>query len=90
MGVRFGIAESRLLAVTRPADAARNLQILLKEANRRQYLGQQFQIRLAAGEIELRSTNQAIGHDHLRLLAQDAQAKGFMQIADQAKRAGGT
>ncbi len=90
VGVRFGIAESRLLAVSSPADAARNLQILLKEANRRQYLGQQFQIRLAAGEIELRSSSQVAGRDHLSLLAKEAQAKGFHMIADQARRAGGT
>src|SRR5258708_15658168 len=90
VGVRFGIAESRLLAVTRPADAASALQILLKEANRRQYLGQQFQIRLAAGEIEFRSANQAVGREHLSLLAKEAQMKGFALIASQAKRAGGS
>lgn len=87
--VRFGIAENRVLGLTKPAEATRALEALLKDANRRRYLGQQFQIRLAEAEIELRSSDQAAAHGHLALLAKEARANGFFLIANWATHASG-
>ena len=82
--VRFSIAENRFLTSTQPAEAAAALQGLLKDANRRKYVGEQFRIRLALGEIELGSSNKASAHAHLTTLARDARAAGFILIASKA------
>ena len=84
VNVRFGIVGNRLLALTKPAEASSALQLLLKDANRRQYVGQGLQIRLVIGELELRSSNRAAAHDHLVMLANDARESGFTLIANKA------
>jgi hypothetical protein len=84
VNVRFCIAENQLLALTKPAEASAALQLLLKDANRRKYVGQGFQIRLAIGEIELRSSNRAAARDQLVMLARDARESGFTLIANKA------
>lgn len=89
MDVRFGIADDRILGLTKPAEATRASEALLKDTNRRRYLGQQFQIRLAEAEIELRSSDKASAHDHLVLLAKEARANGFFLTANRATHASG-
>ena len=87
VNVRFDIAENRLLALTKPAEATASLKHLLTDAVRTQYLNQQFEIRLAAAQIELTSSDKTAARSHLAQLAKDARTKGFMLIADKATHA---
>jgi hypothetical protein len=47
----------------------------------------QFEIRLALGEIEMKSGQTASGAAHLKSLEKDATAKGFLLISRKAKAA---
>ena len=66
------------------AEAKKILGSSLTEATKCGYLGYEFRIRLALGEIELKHGNAAAGRASLEALARDAQAKQFGFIARSA------
>jgi hypothetical protein len=47
----------------------------------------EFEIRLALGEIEMKSGKRSSGTDRLKSLERDATAKGFLLVARKAKAA---
>jgi tetratricopeptide (TPR) repeat protein len=84
----IGIVSARILAQTHnPAEAEKQLNLLLDESTRDGLVSYQFEIRLALGEIEMKSGNASSGVAHLRALERDASAKGFLLIAHKAKAA---
>jgi len=68
------------------ADALRGLQAVLTEATKFEYLGIEFEARLAMGEIEMRQ-NAETGRAQLRSLAKIAREKSFLRIARLAEAA---
>ena len=72
---------------TTPAASAgvgRLLQSSLEEAHRCGYLGYEFRLRLALGEVEMKHGPAATGRTRLEQLAQDAKAKGFAAVAQKS------
>jgi eukaryotic-like serine/threonine-protein kinase len=87
---RLGLAAAvgRLqAAVGDPAAAEKLLQDALAEAARLGFVNHQFELRLALGEIEMKSGKTAAGRARLTALQKDAAAKGFNLIAEKARRA---
>lgn len=72
-------------AAGRSPEALRHLQALLAEAASAGYVNDQFELRLALGEIEIHSGNLAAGRGRLTPLIAEAQAKGFNLIARKAR-----
>jgi tetratricopeptide (TPR) repeat protein/class 3 adenylate cyclase len=84
----IGIFSARILAQTHdPAEAEKQLNLLLDESTRDGLVSDQFEIRLALGEIEMKSGKTASGMARLKSLEKDATAKGFLLIAHKAKAA---
>jgi hypothetical protein len=84
----IGIVSARILARSHdPADAEKQLNLLLDEATRTGLVSYQFEVRLAIGEIEMQSGKTSSGMTHLKSLERDASAKGFLLIANKAKAA---
>ena len=69
------------------AEALKMLQTLLDDAAKNGYLPHQFEIRLALGNIEIKSGLVSAGRARLDALQRDARAKGFLRIAREAKEA---
>jgi tetratricopeptide (TPR) repeat protein len=81
-----GIVSARILAQNYdPVEAEKELNLLFDESTRDGLVSYQFEIRLALGEIEMKSGKAASGVAHLRSLEKDATAKGFLLIAHKAK-----
>ena len=84
----IGIVSARILAQSHdPAEAEKQLNLLLDESTRDGLVSYQFEIRLALGEIEMKSGKTAAGMARLKSLEKDATAKGFLLIAHKAKAA---
>jgi DNA-binding winged helix-turn-helix (wHTH) protein/tetratricopeptide (TPR) repeat protein len=66
------------------AEAENTLTSSLAEARRCGYLGYEFKLRLALGDIEMKHGNATAGRIRLETLAKDAQAKGFVFVAHSA------
>ena len=82
----IGIVNARILAQTHnPAEAEKQLNLLLDESTRDGLVNNQFEIRLALGEIEMKSGKTASGVARLKSLEKDASSKGFLLIAHKAK-----
>lgn len=83
-----GIVSARIFAQSHdPAEAEKQLNLLLDESTRDGLVSYQFEIRLALGEIEMKSGKMASGVARLKSLEKDATAKGFLLIAHKAKAA---
>jgi hypothetical protein len=90
--IRFGqwllIYANRIRAASgKPEDVAqatKSLEDELADCERHGTVNQQFQARLALGEIRIESGARATGRAQLASLEKDAQAKGFGLIARQA------
>jgi tetratricopeptide (TPR) repeat protein len=83
-----GIVSARVLAQSHdPAEAEKQLNLLLDESTRDGLVSYQFEIRLALGEIEMKSGKTSTGVARLKYLERDATAKGFLLIAHKAKAA---
>jgi tetratricopeptide (TPR) repeat protein len=87
----FSIVAARVRAASgRPADlaeAVKTLNAALAEATKYGFAGYQFEARLCIGELEMKSGHETAGRAHLRALARDATAKGFLLIARKAAAA---
>jgi eukaryotic-like serine/threonine-protein kinase len=84
----IGMVSARILAQSNdPAEAEKQLNLLLDESTRDGLVSYQFEIRLALGEIEMKSGKTATGTSRLKSLEKDATAKGFLLIAHKAKAA---
>jgi tetratricopeptide (TPR) repeat protein len=91
--VRFAVAlaEARIAAAAGPAAAAESRKLLeaaLAQAVQHGYLGYAFQLRLALGELDVRSGHAVEGRASLVALANEASAKGFGLIARKALASG--
>ena len=82
-----GIVSARILQNHDPAEAEKQLNLLLDESTRDGLVGYQFEIHLALGEIEMKSGKTTSGMARLKSLEKDAAAKGFLLIAHKAKAA---
>ena len=83
-----GIVSARILAQSHdPAEAEKQLNLLLDESTRDGLVNYQLEIRLALGEIEMKSGKTASGMARLKSLGRDASTKGFLLIARKAKAA---
>ena len=81
----IGILSARILAQGHdPAEAEKRLNLLLDESTRAGLVEQQFEIRLALGEIEMSSGKTAAGRVRLAALIKDARSRGFVLIAHKA------
>lgn len=86
----IGLVSARIQAQTHdPAEAEKQLNLLLDESTRDGLVSYQFEIRLALGEIEIKSGKTASGVARLKSLEKDATARGFLLIAHKAKAAAG-
>ena len=74
-------------AAGKSAEATKVLEALLAEAKKFQYLGYEFQARLALGEAEIKARKTAAGRTRLAALQKDAEAKGYLLIARKALKA---
>ena len=84
----LGIVSAQIFAQSHdPAEAEKQLNLLLDESTRDGLVSYQFEIRLALGEIEMKSGKTASGVARLKSLENDASAKGFLLIAHKAKAA---
>ena len=82
------LTQARLYSSDREFSAAlREAQRGCDEAQRMDQGSLYMKARLLLGEIELRSGNQKTGRRHLQELEQEAEAKGFGLINDQARKA---
>jgi eukaryotic-like serine/threonine-protein kinase len=90
-GPRFdaAMASARVLSTTGKApDAVTKLESTIAEAKRYGYLAYELQARLVLGRIEMRSGS-AGAAARLAALERDARAKGFVLVADNARREAG-
>ena len=86
-GIRIAcdIAAERVAAAAGKRDeAAKGLEALLLESTQLGFLGMQFDIRLALGEIEMKSGEGRRGEARLMALEREATAKGFALVARKA------
>ncbi len=67
-------------------DALRNLDRVIAEARRANFMGVVMEARLARGEIQIRSGHAAGGRAKLESLAQEAKAKGYGLVAQRAAK----
>ena len=82
------ITSARLGAASgNPRQALNNLQDTLATAKAAGFLNGEFEVRLALGEIEMKSGRLASGRTRLQRLKQDAEAKGFLLISRKAAAA---
>jgi len=82
------ITSARLRAASgNPQQALDSLQNTLATAKASGIVDGQFEVRLALGEIEMKSGRLASGRSRLRHLTQDAEAKGYLLIARKAAAA---
>jgi tetratricopeptide (TPR) repeat protein len=82
------VATARLDASSGKYDTAtKSLESTLAEANKIGLVGLQFESRLALGEVAMSSGNQGEGNAVLKLLKQEAAARGFALIARKADAA---
>jgi ATP/maltotriose-dependent transcriptional regulator MalT len=72
------------------AEARKNLEAGLAEATQHGLVQTEFEIRLALGEIEIKSGDSAAARTQLTALEKDARARGFTLIARQAAKAMGS
>ena len=85
-----GILAARLDAVSgKYGDAQRNLNDLLKQAVKTGAVRQQYRIRLALGEIEIKAGKTQQGRGRLAALERETTAKGYLLIAHKAAIARG-
>ena len=68
------------------AAAIKSLEASAMEAHRHGFAGLQFEAQLAWAEIEMASGRAASGRNRLHRLERDAQTKGFLSIARQARQ----
>ena len=89
--LKLALATASVRAASgRPADqaAASNiLEAMLAQAKKHGFVGYQLEVRLALGEIEVKSSQIAAGRARLTALEKDARAKGFLLIARKAAAA---
>jgi len=64
--------------------AAKLLETIEADASKNRFLQEQFEARLALGEIEMKSGDTASGRAHLSALGKDARDSGFLLIARRA------
>jgi tetratricopeptide (TPR) repeat protein len=69
--------------------ARKKLDGALAAANKAGLVLEEFETRLAIGELEMKLGNSASGRAHLAALEKDATAKGFLLIARKARAIGG-
>ncbi len=87
--IEFGVAITAArvrAAMGKPAEAIQTLSTTLAEATKYGFVKQQYEARLALGEIEMKSGAPA-GRARLAKLQKDATAKGFLLIARKATAA---
>lgn len=80
--LKFAIAAAA--ANSKADEAKRSLQAALRDAIKHEFFDYQLQARLALGEIEGKSGQNALVRTHLRQLQQEATAKGFGSVAQKA------
>ena len=81
----IALLSARILAQGHdPAEAEKRLNLLLDESTRAGLVEDQFEVRLALGEIEMSSGKTAAGHIRLDALVKDARSRGFLLIARKA------
>lgn len=86
--LRLGIAVAQLNAASgNTADAIKDLESLLSEAQKAGFYGLQLDARLALGEIEVQSGEVAVGRMRLEALEGEASTRGYGLIARKAKAA---
>ena len=86
--IGFAIETARVrAALGKNAEAKSSLETALAEATKYGLGGDQLEARLGLGEIEMKSGQTAVGRAHLKALAKDARAKGFLLIARKATAA---
>jgi len=84
----YAIVEARIKAATgKVAESEGILEAGLAEASKHGYLGSEYEIELALGEIEMKSGNIAAGRRRLDDLEKDARARGFLLVARKAAAA---
>ena len=81
------IAMTAARTVESTTEALSELQAILSETTKREYVGLAFDARLAIGEIELRGGQRAAARAHLSSLAKEAADKGYGLIARKARAA---
>jgi tetratricopeptide (TPR) repeat protein len=91
--LRAGIVAARLQATSggksEIAESKKRLRSLAAEATRTAFLPEQFDSRLALGQIEMKSGEITAGRIHLAALGKEAGEKGFLLIAHKAQRGAG-
>jgi tetratricopeptide (TPR) repeat protein/TolB-like protein len=82
------VTSARLAAASgNPRQALKSLQDTLATAKASGFPNGEFEVRLALGEIEMKSGRLASGRSRLQRLKQDAEAKGFLLISRKAAAA---
>ncbi len=85
--LRAAIVEGQVQAAAgRPRDAVRILQETIASAKRMGYVGFQLEAQLALGQVEIASGKVAAGVNLLADARKQAQARGFLLIANKAAR----
>jgi len=82
-------AEAQVLLAARPSSAGEiraRLQSALNDTNRHGYQGFSYQLRLALGQLDLKTGRAAQGRANLDALASETRAKGFDVIAHRAQQ----
>jgi serine/threonine protein kinase/tetratricopeptide (TPR) repeat protein len=88
MRLDFAISAARVLAASGDIAKAKNgLKASLAEAAKYGYVAEQFDARLALGEVEMKTGQTVAGHAGLATLEKDARAKGFLLVARKATAA---
>jgi serine/threonine protein kinase/tetratricopeptide (TPR) repeat protein len=84
----FSTADALVRAASgKTAEATKLLQDTIQAARKTEFVGLQFDARLALGETEVKSGKLAAGRAELTSLERDAKAKGFLLIARRAAAA---
>jgi len=84
----YTIADAQTRAALRKAaDAKRELESTLEQTRKYGFVPEQFDARLALGEIQMKSGEGAAGRAILAALEKEAKAKGFLLIAHKAASA---
>jgi serine/threonine-protein kinase len=84
----YAIADAQTrAAMGKAADAKQELESTLEQTRKYGFVPEQFEARLALGEIQMKSGESAAGRAILAALEKDAKAKGFLLIAHKAASA---
>jgi hypothetical protein len=83
----FEIVAARVSAANGEPTQTGDLEATLSKANQLGFVPQQFEARLALGELEMQSGKRVQGRARLTALEKDASAKGFLLIARKAAAA---